>query len=110
MIRPLILDSVEDEIRRLKFGLQWAFIQDTPAARSEAAQRLLHNLQSCAVIRFISFGQAVLIYRHHRSEIKALSVKERSTFESAPVWIRKAWERHRMISVKAALANSPTWW
>jgi len=110
MVRPLILDSVEDELRRMKFSVEWAFIQDEPAAQSEAALRLLNNLKIGRFVRFFSFGQAVILNYYHRSEIRALRAKERATFESAPLWIREAWQRHKIISLKAALANSPTWW
>jgi hypothetical protein len=106
----MILDSVEDEISRMKFSLDWAIIQEEPASGSEAAMRLLSGVQMGKVVRFVSFGQAVVWSYCHRSEIKSLSAKERATFESAPLWIREAWQRHRVLSLKAALANSPTWW
>jgi hypothetical protein len=110
MVRPLILDSVEDEISRMKFSVEWAFIQDEPAARSEAALKLLNNLQMGRVVRLFSFGQAVVLNYCHRSEIRTLVAKERATFEASPLWIREAWQRHRVLAVKAALANSPAWW
>lgn len=110
MVRPVILDSVEDELVRMKFSVQWSFIQDEPGAHSEAAQRLLNKLKVGKIIRFISFSHVVVLYANHRSEIRALAAKERASFESAPLWIRDHWQRHRTLSVKAALANSPTWW
>src|ERR1039458_433568 len=86
MVRPMILDSVEDEISRMKFSLDWAIIQEEPASGSEAAMRLLSGVQMGKVVRFVSFGQAVVWSYCHRSEIKSLSAKERATFESAPLW------------------------
>lgn len=110
MVRPLILDSVEDEISRMTFQLKWSFIRDEPGAQSEAAQRLLKNLKMSKIVRYISFSQAVFFNLQRRSEIKAVAAKERATFENAPSWIRDGWQRHNMLAVKAALANSPTWW
>ena len=110
MVRPLLLDSVEDEISRIKFSVEWAFIQDEPSARSEAALKLLNSLQMGRVARFFSFGQAVVFNYLHHSEIRTLAAKERATFEAAPLWIREAWQRRRVLSLKAALANSPIWW
>src|ERR1035441_4950757 len=110
MVRPLILDSVEAEVSRLRFSVEWAFIQDDPGAGSEAAQMLLNSLKFGKFVRFVSFGQAVLMQHYHHSEIKALAAKERMVFAAAPLWIREAWQRHRMVSVKAPLANRPVWW
>ena len=110
IVRPMILDSVQDEIRRMKFDLQWAYIQNAPGAGSEPAQILLNNMKMASMARFVSFGQAIFIYRLRRSEIRALYAKERATFQNAQPWIREMWQRHRMVSVKSALANSPFWW
>ena len=110
MVRPIILDSVEDETSRMRSSLEWAMIEGQPHADSEAAQKLLKNLECGRFVRFISFGQVAAVRFFNRSEIRALIVKEREVFDSSPIWIRELWQRHARISTKAVLANSPAWW
>jgi|ERR1035441_2079669 hypothetical protein len=110
MVRPVVLDSVVDEMRRMRSSLEWAMIEDAPGSRTEAAQKLLKYLEYGPCVRFLSFGPAAAIRFFNRSEIRAFSVKEREVFEPAPLWIREMWQRHARIGVKAVLANSPIWW
>jgi hypothetical protein len=110
LIRPIILDSVEDELQRMKSNLDWAIINGTAGSQSEAAQILANDLEYPKSIRWISMSQAIITRIFHRSEVTAVGTKECELFESSPPWIREMWAREIRVSVKAALANSPSCW
>jgi len=110
LIRPVVLDSVEDEVVRMKANLDWAIINGEIGSQSEAAKILEGDLEFPSSIRWISLGIAVRNNLSNRAEIAAINAKEQKIFECSPPWIREMWERKTVVSVKAALANSPAWW
>jgi hypothetical protein len=110
LVRPVILDSVEDELVRMKANLDWAVINGEIGSQSEAAKILESDLEFPSSIRWISLGIALKNNWSSRAEIAAINAKEQKIFECSPLWIREMWERQTVVSVKAALANSPTWW
>ncbi|HUA68900.1 MAG TPA: hypothetical protein VMA13_10175 [Candidatus Saccharimonadales bacterium] len=110
LVRTVVLDSVVDELSRMKANLDWAIINGTAGSQSEAAQILANGLELPSSIRWISIGKAVQCNLFNRAEIAAAGAKEQKIFECSPLWIREMWERQTIISVKAALANSPAWW
>ncbi len=110
LVRTVILDSVEDELLRMKSNLDWAIINGEIGSQSEAAKILENDLEFSGSIRWISMGIAIRNNFFNRAEIAATSAKEEKIFESSAPWIREMRERQTIISVKAALANSPSWW
>jgi hypothetical protein len=110
LVRPVILDSVEDELIRMKARLDWAIIDGEIGSQSEAAKILEADLEFPSSIRWISLGIAIKNNLSNRVEIAAINAKEQKIFECSPPWIREMWERQTVVSVKAALANSPAWW
>jgi hypothetical protein len=110
LVRPVILDSVERELVHMKTNLDWAIINGEIGAQSEAAKILERDLAFPSSIRWVSLGIVIKSNLHNRVEMAALNSKEQKIFECSPPWIREMWDRHTVISVKAALANSPSWW
>jgi hypothetical protein len=110
IVRPIILDSVQDEYRRMRTELDWFIIDGLPSSQSLPAQELSNRLAYSKAIRWISFSQAFIASIFKRSELQAAAAKEREIFESSPSWIRDMKERDGDLTVKAALANSPLWW
>jgi len=110
LVRPVILDSVENELVRMKASLDWAIINGEIGSQSEAAKILEGDLEFPSSIRWISLGIAMKNNMSNRVEIAAINAKEQKIFECSPPWIREMWERQTVVSVKAALANSPAWW
>jgi hypothetical protein len=110
LVRPIILDSVVDELVRMKSNLDWAIINGEIGSQTEAAKILENDLEFPSSIRWISMGIAIKNNLSNRAEIAATNAKEQKIFECSPPWIREMWERQTVISVKAALANSPSWW
>jgi len=110
VVRPIVLDSVDDQLRQLHSELDWAVIEDRSGARSEAAQHLVRVLQCSPAFRSMSLSPVVLIGRFKRVEIAAQWSKERALFEQAPHWIREMWVQRARLNLKATLANSPAWW
>lgn len=110
LVRPLVLDSVEYELSRMRAQLDWDMIDDTAGSRSESAKLLEKTLRSYPGIRWISISQAICYMRSNPAEIKALTAKEREVYRDAPAWVRDMQRRQRELSMKAALANSPSWW
>lgn len=110
LVRPIVLDSVQDEYRRMRAALDWSIIEGLPNAQSLPAKELEKVLADSDSIRWISLSQAFVAAILKRQEVKALELKEREVFESSPTWIRDMRERDIELTVKAALANSPSWW
>lgn len=110
LVRTVVLDSVVDELSRMKSSLDWAIINGEAGSQSEAAQILASGLEFPSSIRWISIGKAIQRNFFNRAEIAASGAKDQKIFECSPLWIREMWERQTIISVKAALANSPAWW
>jgi hypothetical protein len=110
MIRPIILDSVREEYRRLRTQLDWAIIEGLPNAESLPAKELEKAFARSDSVRWVSLSPAFFMSISRRQETKALEVKEREIFESSPKWIRDMRERDLELTIKAALANSPLWW
>jgi len=110
LVRPVVLDSAQDELSRMKSKLDWAIINGEIGSRSQAAQMLGSYLSMPASIRYVSIGMAIKHNLTCRAEIAAIDAKEGLTFEASPVWIREMWERHTVLCMKSALSNSPAWW
>jgi hypothetical protein len=110
LVRPIILDSVQDEYRRMRSALDWSIINGLPNSQSLQAQELADDLARSNIVRWNSLGQALWFRFSKRAETKAAMEKEREIFESCPLWIRSMKERDEELTVKAALANSPLWW
>jgi hypothetical protein len=110
LVRPIILDSVQNEYRRMRSELDWSIIHGLPSSQSLPAKELAADLAYSDLIRWNSLGQAFLAHFTKRAEIKAAMAKECEIFQSSPSWIRAMKERDEELTVKASLANSPLWW
>lgn len=110
LVRPLILDSAVDELRRMRSALDWAIIEGQPGSTTEAAQELSKHLEYCRAVRRHSLSQAIVLGYLSRAEIQAEIVRRRKIFNEGPAWIRDMFNREKEVCMKAALANSPAWW
>jgi hypothetical protein len=110
LVRPIILDSVQNEYRRMRSELDWSIINGLPNSQSLPAKELANDLAYSDLIRWNSIGQAFWVHFTKRAEIKAAVEKEREIFQSSPSWILTMKERDEELTVKASLANSPLWW
>lgn len=110
IIRPFLLDSVQDELERMKVEVDWAIIDGMDGAQGPAAQKLRSRLENIHGIRWVTIGQGVCLYHLRKTQIKAETVMEQQMLERSPKWVRDLNSRHTRVVVKAALANSPTWW
>ena len=110
VVRPVILDSVVNELYSIRDKLEWAIIQGHPDAQTRATTYLLKKVENPELVRYVSIGAALFISLLSRSETITEVERSRLAFESCPEWIKKLQERHQVLSLKAALANSPFWW
>ena len=110
LVRPFILDSVEEELARMQSCLDWAVIEGANGSSSGAAEVLARNLRGSKSVRWISLGQAVYFRATNQAWIKASAAKEREIFQAAPTWIKDMRRRQAELAIKASLANSPMWW
>jgi len=110
IIRQSILDSVKDDLDKLRNEVDWKIINNAEGSRSKAAQKLVLEIHSNRFICWMSLGQIVYCMVQNRVKIKAEAARERAIFESSPKWITDARVENIRLTMKACLANSPTWW
>lgn len=110
LVRPVVLDSIDEHYSLLKSELDWAIIDGLPQAHSRAAIQLAHDLCDWRSVRILSFGILVMVRATRKAEIKATVAKEFQTFKESPAWLREMRERDMALMTKAVLANSPFWW
>jgi type II secretory pathway component PulM len=110
IVRPFILDSAQDELRRMRSALDWAIIEDALGARTEAAQMLSKDLEHSDAIRASSLSPSIVAGLFRRAEVKIEMERERNIYNNCQPWLREMRQRQTQVCVKAALANSPTWW
>lgn len=110
VIRPIMLDSVERELLRMKSTVDWSIIDELPHSQSFQSQALAKSLECPRCVRHISIGPALYILIKRRAEIRTEEARQRDTFQNSPGWMRDLIRRNGRITMKAALANSPTWW
>ena len=110
LVRPVILDGVQVEQAELRSAVDWAIIEGLPDAQSKPAQQLVIDLENTRSARLLSLGVVIFVVFRHRSMVRAITAKEKDAFDNSPVWIREIRQRKAQLSIKAVLANSPTWW
>ena len=110
LVRPVILDAVQIELAELRSAVDWAIIDGLPEAQSKPAQQLATDLKQFQSARMISLSVVIFVVLRHRATVKAITAKDKVIFENSPVWIREIRQKKAQLSIKAALANSPTWW
>lgn len=110
IIRQSILDSVKDDLDKLRSEIDWNIIKNVDGSRSKAAQKLVMEIHYNRILCHLSLSQIVYSMARNRLKIKAESERERVIFESSPKWIRDARMENVQLTMKACLANSPTWW
>jgi hypothetical protein len=110
VVRPVLMASVENDLRKLKAELDWAIIEGYPGSSSQAAEVLLVSLQNLKVFRFLSLSQFFHMAFFHWSKINAESLKKQQVFSKAADWIKGIYDRRQRLSQKAMLINSPAWW
>jgi hypothetical protein len=110
IIRPFILDSAVDELRRMRSKLDWAIINKEAGATTEGARELSKHLEFYEWVRINSFSNAIFFRFTRRAEVKAEAARAREIFDNSPIWIRNMSMRENQVCMKAALANSPAWW
>ena len=110
LMRPVILDAVQIDHAELRSAVDWAIIDGLPESQSKPAQQLAIDLEKSNAIRFISLGAVIFVVIRHRSQVRAMTARDKEIFESSSVWIREIRQKKAQLSIKAALANSPSWW
>lgn len=108
LVRPVILDGVDQELATMRERVDWAIIEDEPGAQSRAAQRLLSGLHRGK--RFLSLSNIIYFAMRFPAHIKAEIARDREIFADAPKWVIELRNRNAELAVKAALINSPFWW
>jgi hypothetical protein len=110
IVRQSILDAVEDDLAHLRNRVEWFIIDGAPESQSKSAQILVSEIDCDGFIRWLSFSQIAVDLICNRKRIKIDAAKEKRIFEASPQWIREARNINTALTLKAALANSPTWW
>jgi hypothetical protein len=120
LVRPVILDAVQIELAELRSAVDWAIIEGLSEeglseeglseAQSKPAQQLAADLKQFQSARMISLSVVIFVVLRHRAMVKAITAKDKATFENSPVWIREIRQKKAQLNIKAALANSPIWW
>lgn len=110
LTRPVILDAVQIEQAELRSAVDWAIIEGLPESQSKPAQQLAADLEKSKSARLMSLGAVIFIVFRHRATVRAMTTKDNEIFGNSPVWIREIQQKNAQLSIKAALANSPSWW
>jgi hypothetical protein len=110
IIRRSIIDSVEDELGTLRDKVYWNIIDGAAGAQSKAASVLADDLELNECSFYISFSVIALGAFKNRSKMRAEFARQKELFDSSPKWIQDANNDNTRLLIKAALANSPTWW
>lgn len=113
IVRPTVLDCIQDEFERLKAQVDMAIVRRLPKEQQDVADFLSEALESPEFVRWISFSHIFFLLRFNKEQMKqirALSEKEKRLLETAPEWMREVKNEASWLAVKATLLNSPTWW
>jgi hypothetical protein len=107
LVRVYLIEAVRYELEDIRIALDWAIIDGRAGSGSRAAQELSSRLKSAPRL---SFGQVLYLYLRNRSRVKIEAVRVHGIYQASEVWIRDLWDRQTHASIKATLANSPSWW
>jgi hypothetical protein len=107
VVRPVVLDSIEQELAEMRARVDWSIIEGVPSSQSKAVHRLLQGIHRG---RGMSFSEVLYYAIRHSARINAEIAKDIEVFGESPKWIRDMRDRTSELAIKAALINSPAWW
>lgn len=107
-VRPVLIDNVEREREALRSKMEWAIIEGWAGSQTRAAEHLAQHLKTS--LRMASLSPVLYLIIRHRAEVRATADQNRRIYSEAAPWVREILERHRRLSLKAVVVNSPTWW
>lgn len=110
IVRPWLLISVEDELDRMRTALDWMTIEGDVGTQTAGAAVLKRRLENPRSVRLISLSMPLYFWQTRRGEILASVEEERATVATSPAWVKDMLARQSRLTVKACVANSPSWW